>query len=195
MLNVRYQTVVFQVRRERLHTISSPNLAFFSMDSLCACLRSPGLIDMKLHYPKVSNNLHFTAFHLFLGTVCVREISNRVFTIVPPFAWIYLHVVLGISMVCLDSCIYFTIYCLSEKMSSGAAVSDFDDTLCCKLCFELFDNPVLLSCGHSICLKCAETLSAFSALKSDRLSGSERPNGDKVRLRWMTPPPLIACVG
>ena len=29
--------------------------------------------------------------------------------------------------------------------------------LVCKICHNLFNNPVLLPCGHSLCLGCAET--------------------------------------
>lgn len=42
----------------------------------------------------------------------------------------------------------------------------FDDSICCKLCGEVFDTPIILSaCGHSICFKCAEASLSFQQLK------------------------------
>ena len=41
-----------------------------------------------------------------------------------------------------------------------------EDILSCALCTEIFCKPVLLSCGHSICLKCAESLLNFVKSKN-----------------------------
>lgn len=32
--------------------------------------------------------------------------------------------------------------------------SPYEDSLCCAICLELYDDPRFLPCGHSYCLKC-----------------------------------------
>jgi hypothetical protein len=33
---------------------------------------------------------------------------------------------------------------------------EMDESLCCKFCAEVFREPLLLACGHSVCRLCAE---------------------------------------
>lgn len=40
-----------------------------------------------------------------------------------------------------------------------------DNGSICKFCAKLFENPVLISCGHSICLNCAEIILSFQRIK------------------------------
>ena len=57
---------------------------------------------------------------------------------------------------------------LSDFTDENLDLSD-SDLLCCALCSEIFCVPVLLFCGHSICLKCAESLHNFSIAKGSSL--------------------------
>ena len=41
-----------------------------------------------------------------------------------------------------------------------------EQALACKLCGELFDEPLLLSCGHSLCKKCVVGMVSFNLLSS-----------------------------
>jgi hypothetical protein len=44
-----------------------------------------------------------------------------------------------------------------------------DISLCCKLCFEAYLEPVLLDCGHSVCLRCAERMENIMLLKDPKV--------------------------
>jgi len=41
-----------------------------------------------------------------------------------------------------------------------------DDPLVCKLCGQLYNDPLLLSCGHSCCAKCVDHMIAFTLLRT-----------------------------
>ena len=42
-----------------------------------------------------------------------------------------------------------------------------NDSICCKLCGEIYQNPVILNCGHSMCYKCAESSLSFQRMKKN----------------------------
>lgn len=53
-----------------------------------------------------------------------------------------------------------------------------DDSICCKLCSEIYEDPLVLHCGHSICKKCAEASLAFNKLRKSTfdVKNKEDPN-------------------
>lgn len=30
----------------------------------------------------------------------------------------------------------------------------------CSICFDVFEDPVMLPCGHKLCMKCAQSMSS-----------------------------------
>eukprot|EP00112_Aurelia_sp_Birch-Aquarium-sp1_P006937 Seg1757.3 transcript_id=Seg1757.3/GoldUCD/mRNA.D3Y31 product="E3 ubiquitin-protein ligase TRIM9" protein_id=Seg1757.3/GoldUCD/D3Y31 len=44
-----------------------------------------------------------------------------------------------------------------------------DEELICPLCTNLFTDPVLLPCGHNLCLRCAETVYKYDSETSNRI--------------------------
>jgi hypothetical protein len=53
-----------------------------------------------------------------------------------------------------------------QPQSTGGGVGvggELQDTLKCPICLELFEEPVLLDCSHSMCLKCARSLALHVA--------------------------------
>jgi len=56
-----------------------------------------------------------------------------------------------------------------------------EDVLCCKLCYNLFKDPVKLPCGHSLCLSCAETLYSFQILKNPIISSIKSNDKNKIK--------------
>lgn len=60
---------------------------------------------------------------------------------------------------------------------------DQDDVYSCKCCLNIYNNPVLLECGHSICMICAERLLAFHTLC---IAKTESPHNEEsdVQETW-----------
>ena len=56
-----------------------------------------------------------------------------------------------------------------EKLHLKSSVMD-EDLISCQFCGELFRNPVILHCGHSVCSSpCLERLSSFSTIQKSSL--------------------------
>src|SRR5690242_15070454 len=49
-----------------------------------------------------------------------------------------------------------------------------EDSVCCKLCSEIFEEPLILLCGHSICKKCAESSLAFNRLRKSNFDKTKQ---------------------
>lgn len=72
------------------------------------------------------------------------------------------------------------------------------DDYTCPLCFDIFTNPLSLTCGHSLCATCIEGLFAFAVLKqSDQTllpTGPKKDNGQQVQQELDTTTVGISCV-
>ena len=49
----------------------------------------------------------------------------------------------------------------ASAATAAAALEDIRDELQCPMCLELFQEPILLSCSHNLCLNCVKRLADF----------------------------------
>ena len=68
---------------------------------------------------------------------------------------------------------------------SHSTLNSIQEELVCSVCLELFDDPVCLNCGHSICYKCANRIAAYAracrTLHSDDIDYKARGSAEAAR--------------